>query len=402
MMIYLTDRSRISAREDCERKRYLNYDFDVDGNMMGLQRRETSLALLDGTELHEAHARLLAFHAGLPEGVSLDETVNAMRGSFHKVIEERGVHGDWDYSILIEEQLALLEGLLRTFELKWIPRLLEEFDIVTIEKPMDWELAPGLVQKLRFDVVMRRKSDSQLVILDYKTMKYGSDAWAQKLERSRQTSLYILAAQEMFGESVEIAYLGLIKGSNRKDTAFSSPFFGQRIQSSAFCYAYKLSGGDGDVYTSKYTSKKGFKKVRTYEQMPMSEWVKWLENNESDELDKIFIFAPPFNPTPRQMARVRDLVVREELEYVQNIRRYQEMREKGITTGSDDLLDKADAFLDLIAAPMREDSCFKYGDEHRCEFYDICFNEGAIDNVLGDGQFIEREAHHSRELEVAA
>jgi hypothetical protein len=36
---YLTDRSRIVKRADCRRARYLNYDFDIDGEMVGIQRR---------------------------------------------------------------------------------------------------------------------------------------------------------------------------------------------------------------------------------------------------------------------------------------------------------------------------------------------------------------------------
>jgi hypothetical protein len=45
-LTYITDRSRIVTREECERKRYLNYDFDINGEPMGIQRRAASLPLL--------------------------------------------------------------------------------------------------------------------------------------------------------------------------------------------------------------------------------------------------------------------------------------------------------------------------------------------------------------------
>jgi hypothetical protein len=362
-------------------------------------RRETTLALLDGVELHDAFAELLAFHAGLPQGKPLEVIVNHLRDSFKATLDSRGVYGDYDPLILLDEQTALIEGLLRSFELEWIPRLLEEYDILTIEKPMDWMLTPGLVEKLRFDVVMRRITDGQLVILDYKTMSRGSDAWARKLERSRQTSLYINAAQELFGESVEISYLGVIKGDSRKDTAMNSAFYNQRIQYSPFCYAYELKGDIGSVYTSKYTNKKGFRKVRIYESLPTKEWVKWLWDNERSVVKESFIYAPPFSPTPKELARVKDLVIKEELEYHAKREIYEKALNIAIDNGDEDALIEAERYLDLEAAPMRETSCFQYGSEYVCPFYEICFNDGAIYNVLEDGAFVPREAHHNTKLE---
>lgn len=401
-LIYITDRSRIDTREECERKRYLNFDFDVDGEMLGIQRREAALALLDGTEIHDAFARLLAFHAKHPKGESLDVVAARLRRQIREQVLARGVYGDTDPEKLIAEQAALLEGLLRSYEKIWIPHILEEFDVVSIEEPQEWILAPGLISKHRFDVVLRRKTDKQLVILDYKTFAYTSDTWARKLERSRQTSLYILAAQEMFGESVEMMYLGMAKGSYRIDTAFSSPFHKQKIQASPFCYAYALKGDIGTVYQTAYTSKKGFKKVRAYEEMTPKEWFEFLWHNEEKTVREQFSYVGAFSPTQKEMNRVRELVVREELEYVANIRKYHDMRNKAISEGNDDLLEKAEKFLDLIAAPMRENTCNAYGADYQCAFYNICFSENGLDNALEDGAFMPRIPHHETALKEAA
>lgn len=385
----------------CERARYLNYDFDVDGAMLGIQRREAALALLDGTEIHDAFARLLAFHAGLPQGEPLEAVVARLNTQLREQVLAKGVHGTdpKDAEQLIREQGALLEGLLRGYARIWIPHILEEFEVLMIERPLEWNLAPGLVQKLRFDAVLRRRLDGQLVILDYKTFAYVSDTWARKLERSRQTALYILAAQELFNEPVEMMYLGMAKGQMKKETAFSSPFNGQKIQLSPLTYAYALKGTDGTVYQSGYTSKKGYKKVRTYDAMTVAEWVEHLFEYEESTIRELFAYVTPFSPTQKEMNRVRALVVREELEYVKNIRLYHDMRNEAIDKGDDDLLEKAERFLDLIAAPLRENSCNAYGADYQCAFYSICFNEGAMDNILEDGAFVPRVPHHETELQ---
>lgn len=394
--IYLTDRSRIVTREECERKRFLNYDWSIDGAPMGIQRKTSSLPLLNGIEIHEAHARVLA-------GQDIEGVVLEMRHRYRAQVEERGVYGHADLEGLLREQMALLEGLLRLFVKEWLPRILDEYDVVTIEKQMDWNLAPGLVQKLRFDTVLRRKGDGQLVILDYKTMSYVSEAWTRKLERSRQTALYVAAAQELFGESVEMAYLGLIKGSYRKDTAKSSPWYEQKIQSSPLLYAYALKGDIGSIYQSEWTNRKGFRKVRTYEEMEMKEWVDHLWREERKVAKELFVFNPPFSQTPREMQRTRELVVREELAYTQRIRQYHAMRDKALREGNEVALAKAQEYLDFVAAPMRDEQCFKYGTEESvCQFYGVCHTEGVFDRVLEDGEFEARVPHHNVEMEEAA
>lgn len=393
--VIITDRTRIVTREECERKRYTNFDFDIDGEPIGLQRKATSLPLLNGIQIHEAHARILA-------GLNIDYVINEMRESYIETVESHGIHGEADPEVLITEQMALLEGMLRAFTLIWLPRILDEYDVLDLEKPRDWEMAPGLVQKLRFDTKLRRKGDGQLVIMDWKSMSYISDAWSKKMEHARQTSLYIEAAEELFNEPVEMAYLGMVKGMYRKDTAKASPWYGQHIQSSPYLYAYQLSGDVGNVFQSEWTNKKGFKKIRTYEQMSMKEWIDWMWHNERNTLNELFIFNPPFAPTKAERKEDRDLIVYEELRYANNIQIYKERKAKALELGDDQMLAEAEKFLDLIAAPKRKENCFKYGEANRCPMYELCHVEGALERALEDGAFEPREAHHSRELEEAA
>lgn len=390
--VYLTDRSRIVTRGECRRRRYLTYDFDVNGAPLGIQRRSVSLPLLDGSELHEGHALLL-------KGQPLEKVVAAIRASYAETVHSKGVHGEADPDQLIREQTSLLEAMLRAFELEWLPRILDEYEVLDIELPRQWEMVPGLKMSLRLDTFLRRRGDNALVTLDYKSMAYMREGWARKMERSRQTALYTLAASELLGEPVEIAYLATAKGTRRTDTAKSSPFFEQKIQASPYLYAYALRGDVGTVYQTAYTSKKGYKKIRTYDEMPLADWMDWLWKNERDTVKENFTFIPPLAPTPQQQQRVKALEVREELEYLENVRRYKDMRDRALESGNEILLAQADEYLDLIAAPRNEENCFKYGAEYACPFEsDVCFNEGSLDNVLEDGAFVAREPHHATEL----
>lgn len=397
---YLTDRSRIVTRESCERKRFLNYDLEIDGEPVGIQRRSSSLPLLNGIEIHEAHARILA-------GEPLESVIAMMRRRYQDQVAAKPIYDPSgpDPKQLVREQMFLLEAMLRAFVLVWVPRILDEYDVVCIEKPMDWRLAENLVQKLRFDVVLRRKGDGMLVILDYKTMPYISDVWAKKHERSRQTSLYILAAQELFKEPVEIAYLGMVKGKHAKDTAKSSPFFGQKIQATPYLYAYMLEGGTvGNVYEAKYTNKKGFAKIRTYDSVPggIKEWIDHLWYEKRWVLNEQFTFNPPFAPTQKEMHRVKELVVMEELNYIEMAQQYNKLHRYAVEVGDERGLIHAQEFLDYHVAPMREEVCFQYGTDNVCQFYDVCFNDGAYERVLEDPAFEPRESHHSTTLEEEA
>jgi hypothetical protein len=394
---YITDRSRIDTRESCERARYLNYDFEIDGELKGIQRRQVSLPLLNGVELHEAHALVLAFYAGCVDGLGIEDTVELMKARYRRTVEERGVFHEANPEALIQDQTNLLEAMLRAFVLCWVPLILEEFEILEIEKPLEWQMAPGLVAKLRFDVTARRKGDGQLCIIDYKSMPYVADAWAKRLERSRQTALYISAAETLYSEPVEMAYLGLVKGQWRKDTAKSSPWYGQKIQSSPYLYAYALEGKVGKVYQSAYTPKKGYKKVRTYEEMTIKEWVDFLYNHEHSMLHDLFTWNPPFAPTKEERDGVLELVVKEELEYVENVRHYHKSLKYA---SSPILLRKAEQFLNLTAAPKRENSCFQYGTEaSRCAFYELCFSGAPLSEALYDGAYEVRVPHHETDLQ---
>jgi len=376
-VIHLIDRSRVEAREECPRMRFLNYDYDNDG----LDTEEQSLPLLSGTAIHAAHARLLA-------GQDLDTVVSEIITGYVDEIKLRGLYGIDLTADIIREQAALLEGMLRTWAVVRMPLLLEEYEVVSIEQRQDWELFPGLVERMRKDAILRRRDDGLKFILDYKTLKYPSEMWMEKFEHSLQTCLYLQSEKELSSEPLGgIIYEGLVKGEFRKDTAKSSPWYGQKIQNSPYTIAYKLGGDDGlALYQTDYTPKKGYRKVKTFEEMPMKEWVNHhlLPSGQAHEN---FIIVPPIMPPNYELERVKQQTVREELEYFDRLGKYRSM------LANDSV--NAESYLDIVA-PLRTGRCDKYGRDNSCKFKSICFNQGA--RPLEEGGFIKRKPHHDTDL----
>lgn len=387
LTLYLTSRSAIDTREDCGYKRYLNYDYLIGGEPIGLEPEEASLPLVDGTWGHTAMARALA-------GDDVESIIRHIAKGYREEIEERGVRGEQDIENLIREQLAMLEGIVRAWIKVRRPAILDEYEVMSIEEPWDFEIAPGIIEKIRMDAILRRHDDRLLHILDFKFLKYADEVFDRKQEHSKQTTLYVKALSEKSGEYVAgIMYEGCIKGSWRLDTAKSSPWYGQKVQSTPFCYAYE-GPGLPSIQTA-YTNKKGYRKIRTYEQMSMREWVEWLDENEPNTLSEQFKFTPPVSPTPAQMERTLAQVAFEERQYLVGLRKYQELVKAA--NGNSLLLAEAQRYLEQQVAPRRENTCFKYGSEYQCAFYHICWNENA--EPLEEGGFKPRVSHHSTSLE---
>jgi hypothetical protein len=389
-VIYLTSRSAIEAREECPAKRFLGYDYPIDGVPTGLQTEEASLPLIDGTWGHVATARALM-------GEPIDNIMPDIIAGYRAEVLERGVRGELDLDHLIAEQAAMLEGALRGWVKTRLPVLLEEYEFISTEQEWRYMMAPGLAQQLRMDGIARRHADGLLHILDFKFLKYADEIFTLKQEHSLQTSLYVKALTEKTGEYVAgIMYEGIIKGSWRKDTAQSSPWFGQKVQATPFNYAYQLSVDGMDVTQTAYTNRKGYRKIRTYDQMTMRAWVDWLEANEPDTLAKQFMFVPPISPTPGEMERTIARVALEEQEYLRKLGKYLQLNADAEKYGSDVLRAQAETYRELHVAPKREGACFKYGSDFVCPFHrDVCFNENA--NPLEEGGFVARVNHHEEE-----
>ena len=379
--IHLIDRSRVVAREECPRMRYLTYDFEGTG----VESDSQALPLLAGIAIHSAHARLLM-------GESVDQVVTDVIGSYKVEMAARGLLGIDVTEALIREQSSLLEGMLRMWTKVRLPALLADYDVMSVEKAWRWTLTPGLQQSLRMDAILRRKDTGLIFILDFKTVSYPSEIWGEKFEHDHQTLLYVQAIEEEVGEPVGgIIYEGLVKGLFKKDTSFKSDWFNQKVQLSPYTMCYMAEEGEaGRTFQTPYTSKKAYRKVRPYDHMTMTEWVDYLIENEPSTVEQLFIIVPEILPPAAERIELKQQVIREELSYFDQLARYNAM---------EDGLEK-DTFLDILA-PKRRQRCFKYGLDNKCVFAaSVCFNQGS--HPLRDGGFRPRTPHHDTDLKVIA
>lgn len=350
---------------------------------------------MTGIYVHEALAGILSTG-------NVEEALMAATTAYAAEVAQRGVSGIEDVEFLIREQTGLLEGLVRGWVAIRLPRLLEEFEVVSVEEEFEWEIAPGLIQMLRMDVILRHKIEKTLFILEFKTVANPGYAWQQQWERNIQFMSYTQALKEHSGEEVGgVMVEGLVKGSRKLETAASSPFNGRTLQNSPFCYAYRTSVDGNPFYSPKWHAGKGWTKVALPEEtLSIKEWTEIMD---PDVLREQFVTVPPISPLKEQIARWRRQVIAAESRFQVGLDEV-----KAATEILDHMRENADA--ETIARwqhkveetmdfyfPQHDNHCLRYGSP--CSFSEVCFNDLVGEDPLGSGLYTRRTPHHATEVD---
>jgi hypothetical protein len=393
-------RSEGVTRQNCRRRRLI--ENDLDGH--GYRLKAGSVPLLGGQGFHSGHALLLGHYSGykpldftpFPDPIAY--VLDKVLAEYKSEVLEAGVRSlsDPEVAFTIEEQQTMLEGVMRGWVEYRLPRILEDYSVMEIEQQWLWKLGDGIYLPMRQDAILRRKFDGLLYIMDYKGIPYGdTDSWQLKHESSDQTVLYITALEERTGEPVGgIFYEGLVRGQWKKETAKFSPFSGQKIQMSPYCYGY--GNFDGEYPSAEnnwanvqgaYTNRKGWGKFRVRDRFTVPEWLEVLKRDAV--LPELFISMEPVNPTPEFRQRIRRQRYMNEVRYLTDLEKFNQLREeKG--------LDHPDTqiHLDLFAEQNNEE-CPRYGGEYKCPNLPFCTSPGGgLDLFATDEQFVPREPHH--------
>jgi hypothetical protein len=246
--IRLYSKSSVGVDNKCKRKFYWAYEFEG-----GISPKGQALELFMGTALHDGLAAIAA-------GIDIDDIAReAFRQVSGPMVEastnpQTGVieQEDIDYA---SEQATLVEGLLRGFYRHVWPKLMAEYDIFLVEKPMVYRHSDlGFVVKS--DLILRSKITQGLVYLEYKSTSSKDDRWVRSWETNVQLHSSVRAIEQAVGEEVEAVIVqGLYKGYQS---------YGK--QSSPFCYAYRKFGQPPftqDQIAYKYVS--GWKRSPTWE-----------------------------------------------------------------------------------------------------------------------------------------
>jgi hypothetical protein len=106
---------------------------------------------------------------------------------FQTQIEMQVPTGGAEYDAYLRaEQACLLEALVRCWARRGLPRLLEEYEVLEVEREGKWELADGLWFLSRPDALLRHRQSGDLVLQSFKTTSAMDARKLRDAERDMQ------------------------------------------------------------------------------------------------------------------------------------------------------------------------------------------------------------------------
>lgn len=352
-----TSRSAILAFKTCHYKRLLQYHLEGSGFTGGAM----PLDLLIGTICHRGiqhlleHCRINHPDGKFDEGC-IDEAVDKAKELWRDILSKQSLalySGEEDrLDWILAEQETLFEGLIRAFALRRLPTILDEYEILEVEKEEISTVFSSIVTLLgKCDGLFLRKHDNKLVILSLKTASMFADVIERDILHDMQGVSEWFLVQERINKAwiiwnsglvvrdedldsqkfikdyywlknfticpkiFAVQYEYLIKGQRKQDP-YNSGIYKQQ---SFLCHPLKLdaiptmnfSTGiiiNPDEYKWKWGAgkySKGWNKCDIWEEIGIKNWIEMLalgqvQPEEGHPFDKILI-------TP-------DLIVRDERE----------------------------------------------------------------------------------------
>ena len=135
MTTFYTSRSAIIEYQRCPRARYLGYEWSGTG----LAKVRATIPLATGSWTHAGLASmLLDVQAGWQ--VDVDKAVQVALTGYQEELAARGLDIELgeDGAYVAEEQLALVEGMLRAYAAKGLGELVEKYEVLEVEREDVW------------------------------------------------------------------------------------------------------------------------------------------------------------------------------------------------------------------------------------------------------------------------
>lgn len=257
----------------------------------------------------------------------------------------------------IDEAMALVEGLVRGWHRACYRGFLEEFEVITIEKEVRTLLAPDLTLMARADVVVRRREDGLLFVVNWKTTGYKS-GWTGQWEDEIQAWTEALAMEEDLGERVAgVIFEGLYKGQYRDG-----------VQASPLIYGFRKEDANAIRYAAK-SPDRSWQRFKAWMQPGgLSWWIDWLP---FDILEEQFVRSSPiFKNDEVVRGWLRQLVRREsDASHI-------------LAEGSEE------EQLDFFWQNFGHERC-KW-----CPFRPVCKQQTSIPMLMEEGRLMRRVDHH--------
>ena len=346
----------------------------------------------------------------------------------------------------IEEQAALIAGLVWTWCLFRLPTILQEYLITAVEEEQEYVVActcglgdgiggfrehgmrqcGGIGLQSRPDLLLERRIDHAWCYVELKTSAVAWKSWAEAFEKNLQLLVGVLGAEKRHG--VEITHCrieGLIKGQRKRDYPYedSQP----KTQQSPLVHAYyeapnpPLTVGDW-LPASSYVDKDGirhsvprgrdnrYKRIGLWEvaedafagkptEMSRSEYiVRYWAENYPQHLQQCLAQVGPIPKKRDQLEMaLRSLVATERLWQRRLWEVYEwQVANPGKAWGHDEF----HAFVETVIP--RSFRCLPF-DGHPCPNIPICFREAeGWRDPVGSEMYLPRHPHHQPERVQAA
>lgn len=432
-------RTGYDTGQRCPRKWYWTFVW----NQVGIVRARTDIPLARGIYVHRGLEALL-------KGQPVDLAIKFALDEFDKEIGERGldVGSMEESSYVYKEQKALIEAMLYGWAKRRLPTLLEQYEILEVEKEEEWDLGiyqtPAGPCRLMWlgkaDALLREYDTNDLFIQSFKTtaewdsrkdsaathdvqglselcaVEHRLNDWWRELQKGDEgdpTSYSYKARREIparmfdFLRSLDhppkimgIRMEHLLAGT-RMDPGKGAKKTGQKVQYSPLIRAYKKDGitPDLDEWAWKYSWDdefgnhrlgKGWRPLNMWEQPGgVRGWIDktvdlQIQAELGDCLDQQFVWPQPYY---RQQEDVEDWTQQMIAEELRKFEAKQRIR-------SAQTEDEFRFILNTLF-PQHRHSC----DYPRlCEDAELCFSPGFADAPIQSGLYKFRDGHHAAEI----
>lgn len=152
--------------------------------MVGIEPAEEKSYFVLGKAVHLAKEAFYLYDGSL---ATLEKTFNA----FMEAKKLNYLDGDLYFK---DHQKGLQS--LRVWHTTFGEKDIALYDVLGAEYPMNFKLANGLEMTTRMDLLLRRKNDGHVLILDTKTTGYQADAAHMDVELGDQATTYLLALRK--------------------------------------------------------------------------------------------------------------------------------------------------------------------------------------------------------------
>ncbi len=431
ILLWLTDRSRYETGNRCARERFLQYHFGRHG--YGVQRTAQKVPLATGDVIHRGFAQILHWvkqHDTLPTPEVLEGGVNHALGAYLGIIETRGLlhwHEDpGQQQRLVDEQVMLIEGMVRAWVLWKLPEVLRDWRIVHVEEEhvsvfdctcgigdrlgtIDDHVAKGcegIGVQTRADFVAIHRVAGTYSYHEFKTTAQNNARFRETYETDMQPYLGTLGIEDTLGIEVEQIFVhGLIKGTfDHEYNSATRDYTGPEYQNSRLCYAWKnMSAPMESEWACKYQwyDAQGVmhKLPKAFKRTAVSEFGNYQEYIELFAEDLRSQVLHTIGPLLR-----KDHVRIGALEsWIHEERRIRwalfEVADLIDAHGGDWTAEPVQRFLDREF--KRTFDCQRFGGRYACHDIPVCHEHPGWEDPMGLLGFVPRRPHHVPEEQQA-